>query len=92
MMYIFGGRSRGGIDLGDLAAFDIASRRWYTFQGDMGLSPSARIGHRMCVHNEKIFVVGGRPFNGVGGRDIGNIEEELALIYTLDTSKIKFPS
>ncbi|GJC82776.1 tip elongation aberrant protein 1 [Colletotrichum liriopes] len=38
VMYIFGGRTEEGVDLGDLAAFRITSRRWYTFQ-NMGPSP-----------------------------------------------------
>ncbi|KAJ3473250.1 hypothetical protein NLG97_g10421 [Lecanicillium saksenae] len=32
VMYIFGGRTEEGTDLGDLAAFRISLRRWYTFQ------------------------------------------------------------
>ncbi len=88
IMYVFGGQSHEGRDLGDLAAFKIASSHWYTFQ-NMGPSPSPRSGHGMCVHGKKIFVVGGRPSEG---RSLGNeLKEELALIYTLDTSKIRFP-
>ncbi len=88
IMYVFGGQSQEGRDLGDLAGFKIESSHWYTFQ-NMGPSPSPRFGHGMCVHGKEIFVVGGRP---AGGGFLGNeLKEELALIYTLDTSKIRFP-
>ena len=85
VMYVFGGRDAEGSDLGDLIALSIASRRWYTFQ-NMGPSPSPRSGHRMCVHKKKIHVVGGER----GNNWEPGIQEEL-LIYTLDTSKIRFP-
>ena len=88
-MYIFGGRNSEGFDLGDLAALVIASRRWYAFQ-DLGFSPSPRSGHGMCVHNEKIFLAGGEPSGGARTKD-PDVKEELSLIYTLDTSKIKLP-
>ena len=88
-MYIFGGRNSEGFDLGDLAALVIASRRWYAFQ-DLGCSPSPRSGHGMCAYNEKIFLAGGEPSGGARTRDL-DIKEELSLIYTLDTSKIKLP-
>lgn len=89
VMYIFGGRSKEGDDLGDLSAFVIASCCWYTFE-DMGPSPSPRSGHSMCVYNDKIFVFGGEPSDGAKMKDL-EIREELTLIYTLDTSKIKIP-
>ncbi len=90
IMYVFGGRSQEGRDLGDLAGFKIVSSHWYTFQ-DMGPSPSPRRGQRMCVHDKKIFVVGGW-LTGWALSSLNNeVKEELALIYTLDTSKIRFP-
>ncbi|GJC97278.1 kelch domain-containing protein [Colletotrichum higginsianum] len=60
VMYIFGGRTEEGVDLGDLAAFRITSRRWYTFQ-NMGPSPSPRSGHSMTTVGKAVVVVGGEP-------------------------------
>lgn len=84
-MYIFGGRTSEGDDLGDLAAFRISSRRWYTFQ-NMGPSPSRRSGHSMTTCGQKIIVLGGEP--SVPTRN----QEELQLIYILDTAKIRYPN
>lgn len=83
-MYIFGGRTEDGADLGDLAAFRISSRRWYTFQ-NMGPSPSPRSGHSMTACGKQIVVLGGEPSSAP--RDPG----ELSWIYTLDTNKIRYP-
>ena len=60
VMYVFGGRSLEGTDLGDLAAFRISSRRWYTFQ-NMGPSPSPRSGHSMTAFDKQIVIIGGEP-------------------------------
>ena len=51
VIYVFGGSggSTRGRLFGDLTAFVIASRRWYTSQ-NMGTSPSPRSGHSMCVY------------------------------------------
>ena len=57
VMYVFGGRTEEGADLGDLAAFRIGSRRWYTFT-KMGPSPSPRSGHSMTTVNKQIVVIG----------------------------------
>ena len=84
VMYVFGGRAEDGTDLGDLAALDLTSLRWYTFQ-NMGPSPSPRSGHTMSSASEKIYVLGGEPSSAP--RD----PEELKMVYVLDTSKIKFP-
>ena len=83
-MYIFGGRTEEGTDLGDLAAFRITSRRWYTFQ-NMGPSPSPRSGHSMTAFGNQIVVLAGEPSSAP--RDPG----ELSLVYILDTMKIKYP-
>ena len=83
-MYIFGGRSEEGTDLGDLAAFRITSRRWYTFQ-NMGTSPSPRSGHSMTAYGKQIVVLAGEPSSAP--MDAG----ELSLVYVLDTSKIRYP-
>ncbi|KAI0850002.1 hypothetical protein F5Y00DRAFT_47809 [Daldinia vernicosa] len=85
VMYIFGGRTEEGADLGDLAAFRITSRRWYTFQ-NMGPSPSPRSGHSMTSVGKSIVVVGGEPSstpNQVG---------DLSIVYVLDTTKIRYPN
>lgn len=60
VMYIFGGRTEHGDDLGDLAAFRISLRRWYTFQ-NMGPSPSPRSGHSMTSFGKQIVVLAGEP-------------------------------
>lgn len=83
-MYIFGGRTQEGVDLGDLAAFRISSRRWYMFQ-NMGHSPSARSGHSMTAFGKHIVVLAGEPSSSVSDRN------ELSLGYILDTSKIRYP-
>ena len=83
IMYIFGGRTEEGTDLGDLAAFRITSRRWYTFQ-NMGPSPSPRSGHSMTAFGKQIVVLAGEPSSAP--RDAG----ELSLVYILDTSKIRY--
>lgn len=84
-MYIFGGRTQEGNDLGDLAAFRITSRRWYTFQ-NMGPSPSPRSGHSMTAYGQQIVVLAGEPSSAP--RDAG----ELSLVYILDTAKIRYPN
>ena len=84
VMYVLGGRTEEGKDLGDLAAFRITTRRWYTFQ-NMGPSPSPRSGHGMTAYGNKIIVVGGEP--STTPRD----PSELSLAYILDTTKIKYP-
>ena len=85
VMYIFGGRTEEGTDLGDLAAFRITSRRWYTFQ-NMGPSPSPRSGHSMTSYGKQIVVLAGEPSSAP--RDPG----ELSLVYMLDTGKIRYPN
>lgn len=84
-MYVFGGRTEEGKDLGDLAAYRIPTRRWYTFQ-NMGPSPSPRSGHGMTSVGSKILVLAGEPSSAP--RDAG----ELSLAYVLDTSKIRYPN
>ena len=79
-MYIFGGRNETGDYLGDLSGLDIVSRRWYTFH-DTGRAPSPRSGFCMSSHGSKIYVVGGDYIVQEG--------EEIGIIYTLDTSKLK---
>jgi len=83
-MYIFGGRTQEGTDLGDLAAFRISSRRWYMFQ-NMGQSPSPRSGHSMTAFGKHVIVLAGEPSKKITDRN------ELSLSYILDTSKIRYP-
>lgn len=83
-MYVFGGRTQEGVDLGDLAAFRISSRRWYMFQ-NMGHSPSARSGHSMTAFGKYIVTLAGEPSSSVADRN------ELSMAYILDTSKIRYP-
>ncbi|CCU77529.1 kelch-domain-containing protein/putative Tip elongation aberrant protein 1 [Blumeria hordei DH14] len=85
VMYIFGGRTEDGSDLGDLAAFRIPSRRWYTFQ-NMGPSPSPRSGHSMTAHGKQIIVLAGEPSSAT--REVG----DLSIVYILDTTKIRYPN
>ncbi|KAF2703929.1 hypothetical protein K504DRAFT_451147 [Pleomassaria siparia CBS 279.74] len=83
-MYIFGGRTQEGVDLGDLAAFRISSRRWYMFQ-NMGHSPSPRSGHSMTAFGKHVIALAGEPSSSASDRN------ELSLAYILDTSKIRYP-
>lgn len=85
VMYVFGGRTELGEDLGDLAAFRISLRRWYTFQ-NMGPAPSARSGHSMTAFGKQIIVLAGEP--STAPRD----PAELSMAYVLDTAKIKYPN
>ncbi|KAF2476311.1 cell polarity protein-like protein [Lindgomyces ingoldianus] len=83
-MYIFGGRTQEGVDLGDLAAFRISSRRWYMFQ-NMGHSPSPRSGHSMTAFGKHVICLAGEPSSSASDRN------ELSMAYILDTSKIRYP-
>lgn len=85
VMYIFGGRTEDGADLGDLAAFRITSRRWYTFQ-NMGPSPSPRSGHSMTAVGKSVIVLGGEPSSATAAVN------DLAIVYCLDTTKIRYPN
>ncbi|POR32568.1 Tip elongation aberrant protein 1 [Tolypocladium paradoxum] len=85
VMYVFGGRTEEGSDLGDLAAFRISSRRWYTFQ-NMGPSPSPRSGHSMTTVGKSIVVLGGEPSSAAAAIN------DLGILYVLDTTKIRYPN
>lgn len=85
VMYVFGGRTDEGADLGDLSAFRISTRRWYSFQ-NMGPAPSPRSGHSMTAFGKQIIVLGGEP--SMAPRNA----EELSMSYVLDTSKIRYPN
>ncbi|KAK5800226.1 hypothetical protein VI817_002438 [Penicillium citrinum] len=85
VMYVFGGRTDEGVDLGDLSAFRISTRRWYSFQ-NMGPAPSPRSGHSMTAFGKQIIVMAGEPSSAP--RDAA----ELSMAYVLDTSKIRYPN
>ncbi|KAG0650252.1 Tip elongation aberrant 1 [Hyphodiscus hymeniophilus] len=85
VMYIFGGRTEEGADLGDLAAFRISSRRWYTFQ-NMGPSPSPRSGHSMTAYGKQVVVLAGEPSTAT------REAQDLSIVYLLDTNKIRYPN
>ncbi|KAL3469104.1 hypothetical protein BJX99DRAFT_88316 [Aspergillus californicus] len=85
VMYVFGGRTDEGVDLGDLAAFRISTRRWYSFQ-NMGPAPSPRSGHSMTAFGRQIIILAGEPSSAP--RD----PVELSMAYILDTSKIRYPT
>lgn len=85
VMYVFGGRTDEGMDLGDLSAFRITTRRWYSFQ-NMGPAPSPRSGHSMTAFGKQIIVMAGEPSSAP--RD----PAELSMAYILDTGKIRYPN
>ncbi|KAJ5997350.1 hypothetical protein N7522_009010 [Penicillium canescens] len=85
VMYVFGGRTDEGVDLGDLSAFRISTRRWFSFQ-NMGPAPSPRSGHSMTAFGKQIIVMAGEPSSSP--RD----PVELSMSYILDTSKIRYPN
>ncbi|KAH8692944.1 putative cell polarity protein [Talaromyces proteolyticus] len=84
-MYVFGGRNDEGVDMGDLSAFRIGTRRWFYFQ-NMGQAPSPRSGHSMTAFGKQIIVMAGEPSSGQ--RDAA----ELSMAYILDTAKIRYPN
>ncbi|KAK9459920.1 uncharacterized protein V1516DRAFT_467098 [Lipomyces oligophaga] len=84
LMYVFGGRSADGREIGSLTTLRLSTNRWFTFQ-NMGPSPSPRAGHSMTVSGSKIFTIGGTS-------DGGAVPEDLGTLYILDTFRIKYPS
>lgn len=91
-MYIFGGRSSEGKDLGTLSALKIPARKWFSFQ-NMGPGPSPRSGHTMTAFaNDKILVMGGEsPDMEQQNMDAGNGPESNNVVYVLDTARISYP-
>lgn len=91
IMYVFGGRSSEGKDLGALSALKIPSRKWFSFQ-NMGPGPSPRSGHSMTAFaGHKVLIMGGEcpefdPLDPTG-QDIASTN----LVYVLDTSRINYP-
>lgn len=91
IMYVFGGRSSEGKDLGSLSALKIPSRKWFSFQ-NMGPGPSPRSGHSMTAFaGYKILIMGGESpeFDPLdpSGQEIASTN----IVYVLDTSRINYP-
>ncbi|CAG8498408.1 1128_t:CDS:2 [Acaulospora colombiana] len=84
MIYVFGGISKEGQELGDLAAFGLNNQRWYIFQ-KMGISPCPRFSHTMSSAREKILIFGGDCLQP-------SKPDEDGIINILDTSRIKYPT
>lgn len=91
IMYVFGGRSSEGKDLGSLSALKIHSRKWFSFQ-NMGPGPSPRSGHSMTAFaGHKVLIMGGEcpefdPLDPTG-QEIASTN----FVYVLDTSRINYP-
>ncbi|KAI0264606.1 hypothetical protein BC834DRAFT_826003 [Gloeopeniophorella convolvens] len=83
VMYTFGGRGPGGVDLGDLAALNLPAQRWFMFQ-NMGPVPSRRFGHGMAAKKGRVFLMGGSSLDDEKGVTMG-------LVHILDTRSIKYP-
>lgn len=80
IMYVFGGRSSKGDDLGVLSALKLSSKRWFTFE-NMGQAPAPRSGHSMTAYSShKVLVMGGESH-----------DQDDTHVYVLDTSRIKYP-
>ena len=82
IMYIFGGRSVDGANIGQLAAFKISTRRWFMFQ-KMGPEPSPRSGHGMAAVGSKVYVLGGVCEDGLNGN-----RKDANVVYILETSTL----
>ncbi|KAL0087720.1 hypothetical protein J3Q64DRAFT_1638131 [Phycomyces blakesleeanus] len=79
LIYVFGGKGRDGVKLGDLCAFRIKGYRWYMFQ-NMGPAPSPRHSLTMTAIKEKIYVVGG---------EFAGKPEDSLMIHALDSCKYR---
>ncbi|CAG8798905.1 26487_t:CDS:2, partial [Racocetra persica] len=77
VIYVFGGMTQDGKELGDLTAFRISNQRWYMFQ-KMGPSPNSRYHLTMTTAKEKIIVFGGESTQGAR-------PDEDGIIHILDT-------
>jgi hypothetical protein len=83
VMYMFGGRSQVGAELGDLAGFHIPSRRWF-ISPKTGPWPSPRSGHSLTSWDKQDFLLGGEPISSSATSEA----EDLATVYVLDTTRI----
>lgn len=94
IMYVFGGRSAGGKDLGTLSALKISARKWFSFQ-NMGPAPSPRSGHSMTAFGgHKILIMGGESpeLDPENPNTYANEDESTNVVYVLDTSRISYPA
>lgn len=94
IMYVFGGRSAGGKDLGTLSALKISARKWFSFQ-NMGPAPSPRSGHSMTAFGgHKILIMGGESpeLDPENPNAYANEDESTNVVYVLDTSRISYPA
>lgn len=90
IMYVFGGRSSQGNDLGTLSALKLTTRKWFTFQ-NLGPGPSPRSGHSMTAFaGNKILVMGGESLD-LSSED-EQLEQQNSTVYILDTSRISYPA
>lgn len=91
IMYVFGGRSSEGKDLGSLSALKIPSRKWFSFQ-NMGPGPSPRSGHSMSAFaGHKILIMGGESPEYDPQDPSGQQIQPTSTVYVLDTSRINYP-
>ncbi|KAK7466333.1 hypothetical protein VKT23_005059 [Stygiomarasmius scandens] len=85
IMYIFGGYSIGGEELGDVFALALSSQIWYSFQNhDMGCPPGERLGHAMVSVGPEIYVLGGRS----GSLPLSIAMESPNYMHVLDTRRL----
>ena len=92
-MFIFGGRSKEGQNLGDLACVVFRLGCWFEFvitpflmnnnPRDLRGSPSppSRSGHQMSVNGNDIYMVGGDPSDGA----------DMSVMYTLEAGSMFEP-
>ena len=92
IMYVFGGRSAEGKDLGTLSALKIPARKWFSFQ-NMGPGPTPRSGHSMSAFaGNKILIMGGEsPDLESNPDDFVNEHDSNNIVYVLDTGRISYP-
>ncbi|PKY39989.1 galactose oxidase, partial [Rhizophagus irregularis] len=77
VIYIFGGRTRDGKELSDLAAYGINNERWYMFQ-KMGPSPGPRYWLTVSSSKNIVMVFGGTSTSSTK-------PDEDGIIHILDT-------
>lgn len=92
IMYVFGGRSSQGNDIGTLSALKLTTRKWFAFQ-NLGPGPSPRSGHSMTAFaSGKVLVMGGESPEIVNNEANGLDEGEMnRTVFILDTTRINYP-
>ncbi|CUA77044.1 Kelch repeat-containing protein 2 [Saccharomyces cerevisiae S288c] [Rhizoctonia solani] len=81
-IYVSGGVSKGGKELGDAYIFRIHEQIWYRLP-DLDLQPSARWGHSLAVYEGRVLVIGGTRNH----KEPNDMNE----IHSLDTNLIQYP-